>query len=227
MPGRKTATDRFSSVREMLTDLDDIQRGHPPRSEATIPVPAPTLSPQVAAPADRTVVTPSSGADQTVAKPQPPRMPPPATPLRAEAQAPRPSVPAPEVTKPLPRPPSSTQVSAPPSPPRAAVPPSQPVAQPPAKPGQPLMGKTLVMRVPDLANASSPSSPQGAKVPPAPPDSTLMGRTLPMRVHGPLRGFIARIPHASGNAIADSAECSFAGKYPAHAGSGPCRGYAP
>jgi hypothetical protein len=44
------------------------------------------------------------------------------------------------------------------------------------------MGKTLVMRVPDLANASSPSSPQGAKVPPAPPDSTLMGRTLPMRV---------------------------------------------
>jgi len=206
----KDRNQRYSSVRELLGDLDDLQHGRSPRSQAEAPAATPPAPPAVAPPTDQTHAIPAPGVSNATVKPQAPRTPPPATPLRMEPQAPRPPAPTPaapagsrgpvpfsstdptvaipnvEPTKSMSRPPTPRPVSAaPPSPP--AVHPPQPVVPPPANPApnaQPLMGKTLVMRVPDLSAISSspPSSPQTTPVRPAPPNSPLMGRTLPMRV---------------------------------------------
>jgi serine/threonine protein kinase len=206
----KDRNQRYSSARELLNDVDDLQHGRPPRSQAGAPAAAPPAPPAVAPPTDHTPVVPTPVLNKATVKPQAPRTPP-ATPLRVEPQTPRPpspppaapvgprgpvpsiatdptvAMPIPELKKSVPQPPSPQPVSAPPASPPVPVPPPQLVVPLPVKPApdaQPLIGKTLVMRVPDLsAISSSPASPpRGTPVRPAPPDSPLMERTLPMRV---------------------------------------------
>ena len=220
----KDRADRFSSVREMLTDLDDIQRGHPPRSEATIPVPAPTLSSQVAAPADRTVVTPSpvpttrrnrsrraSSARNPIARREAQRRASRCRRLRYE------TAPAAAVIDPGFRAAIASACGSAPFTTR----------RPPAsKTGSALDGKNTRDARAGPCQCVVAIIASRCKVPPAPPDSTLMGRTLPMRVPICPR-FHRTDPPPSGNAIADSAQCSFAGKHLPYAGAGPCRGYAP
>ncbi len=191
----KDRNNRYSSVRELLGDVDDLQHGRAPRSQAEAPAVAAPPPVAVTPPEDQTIGHQAGSVDQIAAKPQPPRMPPPATPLRAEPPKPAPPSVAPVIAKsPAPASPNDPTVampnrggqfpgSAPPSPPPVAAPPSQshassPVPHPPASDASPLMGKTLVMRVPDLAAVSS----QPRTTPPAPPDGPLLGRTLPMRV---------------------------------------------
>jgi serine/threonine-protein kinase len=169
----KDRNQRYSSVRELLGDLDDLQHGRSPRSH--------TEAPSVAPPVEHASTGPAATLNQAAVKPQAPRMPPAATPLRADPPVPR-TPPPPTVApggsnSPVPSYSTDPTVALPKPGPTKSVPP--PPAQP-APSAQPLMGKTLVMRVPDLAAISS--SPQSTTVPPAPPDSPLMGRTLPMRV---------------------------------------------
>ncbi len=205
----KDRNQRYSSVRELLNDLDDIQHGRAPRSQSEAPVVDPAALPVVAPAPDQTLATPTQSVNSTAVKPQPPRMPPPATPPHRVAQAPSPQYPAspagaagplpsqatdptvalpiPGPTKSTPQPPSQWQAPPPRSAPPVQANRPQPIIPPPVKPSpdaQPLMGKTLVMRVPDLSAISSspaapPQPPQGRG---EHPGSPLMGRTLPMRV---------------------------------------------
>ena len=280
----KDRNQRYASARELVNDLDDLQHGLPPRSQAGESAPAPAARPTVAPSVDQAPATPIPNPMKASVKPQPPRMPPSATPLHFELQPPpRPSASLPDppaasgspeapddvghtvampiaglmksVSRPAapPSPPLASPVepesqapgsdhtvampiaglmksvsrpaspSAPPpaasvdaedpvpadsghtvampiselmksvshqapaAPPPVPTEPPRPAIPPPFKPpsaGQPLTGKTLVMRVPDLSAISSqPQSPaQGTRVPPAAPDSPLMERTQPMRV---------------------------------------------
>ena len=152
----------------------------PPASPPAAPVGAETSAPG----SDRTVAMPIAGLMKSVSRPAAPPSPPPAAPVEAKDPVPDAghtvAMPISELMK-------SVSHQAPAAPPPVPTEPPRPAIPPPFKPpsaGQPLTGKTLVMRVPDLSAISSqPQSPaQGTRVPPAAPDSPLMERTQPMRV---------------------------------------------
>ena len=168
----KDRNQRYSSARELLNDLDDLEHGRPLRSRAVAPAPVPP-SPAPAPHPERTLTLPIPGlAKSTPQQPAPPT--PSATPPpRVAAQPPRPQAPR--------------AVSAPPASPPVTAPPAKPVIPSPVKPvpasdARPLLGKTLSMRVPDLSAVSTPSpaSPHAPPAPPIPPDFSRMESTLPM-----------------------------------------------
>jgi serine/threonine protein kinase len=190
----KDRNQRYSTVRDLLNDLDDIQNGVSPRSQSMAPAASSQEPTPVAEVPDHPSIPPLPVSPEATAKPQAPRMPPPATPLRMEPPAPRPSSSTADPTVAMPR--SEPKRPAPFAPlPRPGAPPH---VTPPADAGPPQGGKTLVMQVPDLAGVSSPQvpkTPPAAKVPPAPPNTPLMGQTLPMRVPD-LSAVSPQQPHA-------------------------------
>ena len=168
----KDRNQRYSSARELLNDLDDLEHGRPLRSRAVAPAPVPP-SPAPAPHPERTLTLPIPG----LAKPTP-QQPAPPTPSAA---------PPPRVAAQPPRPQAPRAVSAPPASPPVTAPPAKPVIPSPVKPvpasdARPLLGKTLSMRVPDLSAVSTPSpaSPHAPPAPPIPPDFSRMESTLPM-----------------------------------------------
>ena len=168
----KDRNQRYSSARELLNDLDDLEHGRPLRSQAVAPAPVPP-SPAPAPHPERTLTLPIPG----LAKPTP-QQPAPPTPSAA---------PPPRVAAQPPRPQAPRAVSAPPASPPVTAPPAKPVIPSPVKPvpasdARPLLGKTLSMRVPDLSAVSTPSpaSPHAPPAPPIPPDFSRMESTLPM-----------------------------------------------
>ena len=205
----KDANQRYSSARELLGDLDDLQHGRPLRSRAAAPGPAPSVLPAPAATprVDRTQAMPSPG----VIKPTPQQPSPPtltsAPPQHMAAHPPKPVAPPPVVAPgeaggPVTPPPSGRTLAMPipglmkgaPQPPRVVsappvpVQPPKPVIPPPVAPApdrnaRPLRGRTLPMEVPDLSGVTLPVPPSRPAVPPMPPVSdgpTLTKRTLPM-----------------------------------------------
>ena len=186
----KDRNQRYSSARELLGDLVDLQQGRTPRSLAAAPAPAPAApsAPAASPPRDWTPATPIPGP----VKAAPQRPAPPAPPPERVA-APPPSdqtlaMPIPGLLKGTPQTPPRPAFSAPPRPSvpaqpfKPAVPPPITPAPPPG--GVPLTGKTLPMRVPDLSSLSlqAPSSPQAPPTPSISADPTLMmDRTLPMQ----------------------------------------------
>jgi len=163
----KDRNQRYSSARELLNDLDDLQHGRPLRSQAVAPAPVPTSPAPVSQP-DRTPAVPAPG----LMKPTPQRPAPPTPP----------SAPLPQVAAQPPSPQAPRAVSAPPASPPPPAPPRKPVIPPPVKPAtapgaRPLTGNTLVMQVPDLSSASTHPAP----TPPPAPDFSPLERTLPMQ----------------------------------------------
>jgi len=156
----KDRNQRYSSGRELLSDLNQLQQGRPqsaPSAVSTPPPPAPS-SPVPPRKPEQTLTMPIPGAAREVSPPAPPPAPPKpqtAPPEQASTPAPKPpspppaapapppgsvpsgrtiGLPIPELTKaasgPLPARPPSTPQVAPPAP----VPPSKPVVAPPTKP---------------------------------------------------------------------------------------------
>jgi len=156
---------RYASARELLRDLEDIQRGRPLRSQAAAPAPGPTAPPIAAPPprVDRMPVAPIP----TVAKPAPrPPTPPTSTsapPPRVAAQAPKPVISTPK---------PGTPARAPDAPPAKSVP---SVSNEPT-----LVESTLRMAVPDLSAVPprAPASPRSAPGPPVAPQFPVMDSTL-------------------------------------------------
>jgi len=197
---------RYSSARDLLGDLDDLQHGRPLRSRAVAPAPAAAPPARAEAPPlDRMRAmaipghvkaasqqaspwpapsTPPSARPQQVAA-QPPKPTPPPAPV----QPPKPVIPPPFMPTPAPAGPPHTRQTLPMGVPdlsaaSSSVPPSQPAAPMPSVFEEPtLMERTLPMQVPDLSAVSpqAPSSPRAVPVPPAPPDFPLMEKTLPMQ----------------------------------------------
>jgi serine/threonine-protein kinase len=154
----KDRNQRYSSARELLGDLEDLQYGRPPRSHAAAPAQAPTAPPAPAAapPKDGTVAMPiselmkaashqpSPSAPRSVppprvaAPPPKPAPPPPVAPVGAgDPLTPAPrnetvAMPISELMKAASRQPSAHSA---PSAPRSAPPPR--VAAPPPKPASP------------------------------------------------------------------------------------------
>ncbi len=176
---------RYSSARELLVDLDDLQHGRPLRSQAVAPAPAPAAPPAPAAAPrpDQTPAMPIPGpmkaAPPPPAPPAPPTAPPPVTPVEAGGP-----VAPPPFTQTLDMPISglmkaaSQRPSPPPAPPqRAAAPPPKPAAAPPVTPMKaggpvtpPPLGQTLAMPIQELMKgASLPPSPGVVSAPPASP----------------------------------------------------------
>lgn len=209
--GRCLAKDRnlrYTSARELLADLDDLQYGRQPRSQATAPEP-PAAAPRApAAPLrqGRTLAMPipelvKAAAQAPAPRPAPPA-PPPAPPRQVAAPPPPitpvatigPVAPHPmgkTLVRPIPGlmkgvsgPPSPEVVYAPPTPPPVPAQEPKPAVSAPPVDAQPLKGQTQPMHVPDLSAVSTQtiSSPSGVVAPPAPPDSPLMERTAPMHV---------------------------------------------
>ncbi len=201
---------RYPSVRDLLADLDDLQHGRAPRSQATAPAP-PAAAPRAPAPPlrqDRTLAIPIpelvKAAAQAPAQPAPPLAPP----QPAAAQPPKPAAPPPitpavtgspvaphplgkTLIRPIPGlmkgvsgPSPQGVVSATPAPLPVPPLPPNPVAPAPPTEAQPLTGSTLPMHVPDLSEASTQAltSPSAVPAPPAPPSSPPKERTLPMQV---------------------------------------------
>jgi serine/threonine-protein kinase len=211
--GRCLAKDRnlrYSSAREFLADLDDLQHGRSPRSQATAPAPPAAAPRPPAAPLrqDRTLAMPIPELVKAAAQvpvprtvpPPPPAAPPkrvaapakpapPAAPMEAVGPVAPPSVgktmvrPIPGLMKGIAGPPAPQVVSTPTALPPVPAQAPNPVTPPPFPDARPLTGSTLPMHVPDLSAASTQAlfSP-AVPVPPAPPDSSLMEGTLPMQV---------------------------------------------
>jgi serine/threonine-protein kinase len=193
----KDRNQRYSSARALLGDLDDLQHGRPPRSQAAAPAPAPTAPPApAAAPATDGTVAMSISELMKAASTQ--LLPPAAPPAPRSAPPPRVAAVPPKLASPPPVAPVGAVGPLTPAPKDGTV--AMPISElmkaasqtsspraapvPPAGPDSSLMERTLPMQVPDLSAVSSPapSSPRAVPVPPAPPDSSLMERTLPMRV---------------------------------------------
>src|ERR1019366_2911685 len=85
----KDRNQRYSSVRELLGDLDDLQHGRSPRSHTEAPAVAQPAPPAVAPPTEHVPAMPAGTLNTATGKPQAPRTPPAATPLRAEQPGPR------------------------------------------------------------------------------------------------------------------------------------------
>ena len=188
----KDINRRYSSARELLDDLDDLQHGRAARSQAAVSArlpaasPAPTRPPTLTTPPPaRTVAMPSPGQMEPAAQqpsPQPWR--PPATPLEAGGPAKIPSTgwappaQAPRLRDAATLPPTPRPFSAPPAqPPKAVTPP--PAASAPSVNAPPLTGQTLQMQAPDLSAVmpAFPAPPPALPVPPAPAASPLLERT--------------------------------------------------
>jgi len=180
----KDRNQRYATARDLLGDLEDLQQGRPPRSQAAVPAPF------AAPPLDRTPAAPVPSLLKAAAAPPParraPQAPSPAAPPRAAAQAPRPAAPPPVIpgTAGGPPRPSMRQTLSMPIPAlikEMAQAPSQGVeaartAPPPAPPPKPLApppqplpveGGTMTMLAPSLSAVSPnvPVSPPSAARP--------------------------------------------------------------
>jgi serine/threonine-protein kinase len=158
----KDRNQRYSSARELLGDLDDLEHGRPPRSQAAAPAPAPTAPPAPAAapPADGTMAMSISelmkAASTQLLPPAAPPAPRSAPPPRVATPPPKPASPPPVarvgVSGPVTPAPTNETVAMPiselmkaasrqpsahsaPAAPRSASPPR--VAAPPPKPASP------------------------------------------------------------------------------------------
>jgi serine/threonine-protein kinase len=139
---------RYSSARELLGDLDDLQHNRWPRSQAAAPAPAPAAPPAPAAAprVDRTLAMPTPG----VMKPAPPQ-------------------PLPRSAPPTPQSPPPWQLAAAP-PPKPVTPPSVAPVQATGPVAPPPSGATLAMPIPALTKgAPQPLSSRAFSAPPASP----------------------------------------------------------
>ncbi len=174
---------RYASARELLRDLEDLQRGRPLRSQAAAAAPGPNAPPiPAAAPRlDRMPAAPIPSLPKPGPRPPAPPTPSSTPPQRVAGQAPKPVTPAPA---PVARPPKGRTLPMPIpdlSPMTPSVPPSPPAAPLPSVSDEPTLAQpTLSMPVPHVSAVSpqTPPSPRGVPLPPAPPDSLLGERTL-------------------------------------------------
>jgi serine/threonine protein kinase len=197
----KEVSRRYSSAREVINDLDDLEHGRQPRSQAGAPpipaaaprmersaaIPPPGLVKPAAPPPSRATPPPPPAAHQQVAPPPKQVPPPPMAPAKPVVPIPPPkgpptlAIPAQSRMKDtsLPAPMPQRPAAAP-----AAMPPPMgppPIATAPRVDSTPLTGQTLHMRAPDFSVAP----PQAPPSPPAPPSptplggATMIGRALP------------------------------------------------
>ena len=202
----KEVSRRYSSAREVLNDLDDLEDGRQPGSQAGAPAHATMATPPPAAASrlDRTAAIPPPGLVKPAVPPPPRATPPPAVPHPQVAPPPKrvpppPMAPAkPAVPVPPPGPPTLAIPSpirmkdtSPPAPmPQrpAAAPPAMPppmgpppIATPPRVDSIPLTGQTLHMRAPGFPVAP-PQAPPSLPAPPSPTPlggATMIGRAFP------------------------------------------------
>ncbi|MGA3322839.1 MAG: protein kinase [Terriglobia bacterium] len=174
---------RYSSARELLGDLDDLQQGRPPRTQAMASeLAAAQLGPAGAPGPDQTLAMPIPSLIKAASQQPAPRpAPPPATPGKAGGPVMPPptdrtmAMSIPGLMKaasqqPAPRPAAPAPPSAPPQ--RAAAPP-KPAAGSPGAPAQgggpaapPTMDRTMAMSIPGLMKgASQPPSPRVVSAP--------------------------------------------------------------
>ncbi len=178
----KDREKRYTTARELLSDLDDLQYGRAPRSQSASP------APEAPAPGvDRTMAMSiqdlmrSASAKPTDTQPADA----PAPPMTPEA----PSVdrtmamPIPSLMKAMPQP---VPRPAPPTPPQQAAAP----LKPPAPPEMPLAERTMAMPIPKLMKPTPqpvpqpapPAPPQAAIAPPEPPSAPSIDRTVAMSI---------------------------------------------
>ena len=186
----KNRDRRYSSARELLGDLDDLQHGRPPRTQAmSSELAAAQPGPAGAPGSDQTLAMPipslmKAASQQPAPRPASPK-PPPAPPQRVAAPPPAPPGKAGGSGTPLPTdrtmamstPGLMKAASQQPAPPqRAAAPPPKPAAAPPGAPAQgggpaapPPTDRTMAMRIPGLLKGGSqPPSPGVISAPPTP-----------------------------------------------------------
>ena len=205
----KEVSRRYPSAREVLNDLDDLEHGRPPRSQAgtpahvpaaqvpassapplersaAIPPPGP-VKPAAPAPPHSTPAPPAAAPHQQVGPPPKRVPPPPMVPAKPVAPAPPPpgpptlAIPAPSRMKDTSPPAAMPQrsVAAPPVTPPPMAPP--PIAPPPRVDSTPLTGQTLNMRAPGFPVAPTPAPPSPLSAPTPSPfgGATMIGRALP------------------------------------------------
>jgi serine/threonine protein kinase len=191
----KDRNQRYSSARELVGDIEDLQHGRFPRSQAGAPTGASATPPTPAAPtrAERPPAPPAPSVAKPAPPPPTPRpAPPPAPPTQQNVAPPKPAAPPPK--PPSPPSPNGTLVMTRPSfldespqpSPRVAPPP--PPAPPPPKPlSPPTPGGTLVMTRPSFLD-ESPQPPSRVTPPPPPVPVPLAKPVVPPPVAQPLPG---------------------------------------
>ncbi len=199
----KDREKRYTTARELLSDLDDLQYGRAPRSQSASP------APEAPAPGvDRTMAMSiqdlmrSASAKPTDTQPADapaPPMTPEAPPVDRTMAMPIPSL-MKAMPQPVPRP-------APPTPPQQAAAP----LKPPAPPEMPLAERTMAMPIPKLMKPTPqpvpqpapPAPPQVAIAPPEPPSAPSIDRTVAMSIPSLMKG--ASQPPAQGVSVAPPA----------------------
>jgi len=198
---------RYSSARELLGDLDDLQHGRPPRSQAMAPSPAAAPpAPAGAPPLDGMPTMPiprpmKAGSEHPSPRPVPPSAPPqhvaapppkegPITPPPTERTV---AMPIPGLMKAASQQPSASS----PPPQHVAAPPPKSAAPPPAIPAEtagpaspPPTERTVAMPIPGLMKATS-QQPSPTSAPPQhvaapPPNAVAPPPAIPAETAGPV-----------------------------------------